>query len=174
MNCLGATSYRQKPAGNPSPPFRGRGRGPRRKRGRVRWVGRRSGHRPPSTWNGPQGRPSGGLPSLPGRRLGHAHMFGWYRSDREPVPLSARLRREREGPGVVRRGGEVGSSAVRDGGSPPSGRRGEREEPQATVTHCAPLPHFLARVSGGNARNWASFALRRTFSLKTSTGLRRR
>jgi hypothetical protein len=45
-------------------------------------------------------------------------MFGWYRSYREPLPLSARLRGEREGPGVVRREGEVGSSAVRDGGLP--------------------------------------------------------
>src|SRR5437867_2616157 len=57
-------------------------------------------------------------PWAPASALGHAHMFGWYRSNREPLPLSARLRGEREGPGVVRREGEVGSSAVRDGGSP--------------------------------------------------------
>jgi hypothetical protein len=36
---------------------------------------------------------------------GHAHMFGWYRSYREPLPLSARSRGEREGPGAVASGG---------------------------------------------------------------------
>ena len=57
---------------------------------------------PPELPAGPAVR---GLPSLPGRRLGHAHMFGRYRFNREPLPLSARLRGEREGPGVAAPGG---------------------------------------------------------------------
>ncbi len=102
MNCIGATSYRQKPAGNPSPPFRGEREGPTPEAWKGEAGGAADRTSAPLPRNCPEGRPAGrGLPSLPGRRLGHAHMFGWYRSNREPLPLSARLRGEREGPGVA-------------------------------------------------------------------------
>src|SRR4029077_2632865 len=39
----------------------------------------------------------------PAKALGQAHMLGW--SYREPLPLSARLRGEREGPGAAAPGG---------------------------------------------------------------------
>src|SRR6266404_2025795 len=68
-------------------------------------------------------------------------MSGWYRSYRESLPLSTRLRGEREGPGALRREGEVGSSAVRDAALPPhpdplrpQGRRG-------VITLCARRLH---------------------------------
>ena len=56
---------------------------------------------------GTQGWPSTALAALGARfhARGCAHMFGWYRSYREPLPLSARLRGEREGPGAVATGG---------------------------------------------------------------------
>ena len=41
----------------------------------------------------------------PAKALGYAHMFCWRPSYREPLPLSARLRGEREGPGAVAAGG---------------------------------------------------------------------
>jgi hypothetical protein len=42
---------------------------------------------------------------VPAFALGYEHMFCWRPSYREPLPLSARLRGEREGPGPAAPGG---------------------------------------------------------------------
>jgi hypothetical protein len=44
---------------SPSPPFRGRGRGPSRRVGRVRWVAPQKARRPPSPCPSPPGRRKG-------------------------------------------------------------------------------------------------------------------
>src|SRR6266481_8488866 len=89
MNCIGATSYRQKPAENPlSARFRGEREGPA-----------------PEAWEGEVGDAAdpdiGPLPPCP-----------------SPPACGGRGR----GPAWLRREGEVGSSAVREGGSPTSPR----------------------------------------------------
>src|SRR5438132_11900273 len=55
----------------------------------------------------------------PAFALGHAHISAGYPFSPQPLPLSARLRGEREGPRRASDGeGEVGSAAVRSRGLP--------------------------------------------------------